>query len=598
MINNVTLAERLSGMVAHSLRDGDVSTCGRMVTHKGMARGERRLCRTCVRLNPAMRALSDRERKTARDAALRASVDVSAMGESADISWEYELSEGELAATLAKIEKINARAAKRGIPGALNVEWREEIKREKNDIGIEIERVVFPTKITGIAPKFNDWIFIATLDFDQHAGLIVRTYPGQEGIDRASMREGWCDHCQTDRYRRSTYVMRNTRTGEQIQVGSTCIKDFTGWTALPVSFDSMRKDMEELEGGYGHGGGYDPSVRTVLAVAWACITARGWVPKSAYEGQPTAYLVRDVINPPKPDSRNGDYIAELRAIMAESDGMYERADMVRAFILSDAFVANSEFSINLKSIAGAERVSGRNFAMLCYAPQAWAKHNEKTFVKEREAKPVSQWIGEIGERWELSLTIKATKFIESQYGCTTLHIMEDASGNVFKWFASNADYTDEIGGEAIRFNVGIKAHQEYKGSHDTLLTRVREIESAETESKMVKGAPIKVRSEIKATDLGELSTSDVYLFGTAYYRIRIQKGTAYAVKHTADGWQYAEGMVKNLTAFHKLSASEAAFFGQSHGQCVYCSKALTDERSMAVGYGKDCAASHGLPWGE
>jgi len=33
------------------------------------------------------------------------------------------------------------------------------------------------------------------------------------------------------------------------------------------------------------------------------------------------------------------------------------------------------------------------------------------------------------------------------------------------------------------------------------------------------------------------------------------------------------------------------------GQCCFCMKALTDERSTAVGYGKICAGHYGLPWG-
>lgn len=34
------------------------------------------------------------------------------------------------------------------------------------------------------------------------------------------------------------------------------------------------------------------------------------------------------------------------------------------------------------------------------------------------------------------------------------------------------------------------------------------------------------------------------------------------------------------------------------GRCCYCNRALEDERSKAAGYGKDCAAHWGLPWGK
>ena len=38
--------------------------------------------------------------------------------------------------------------------------------------------------------------------------------------------------------------------------------------------------------------------------------------------------------------------------------------------------------------------------------------------------------------------------------------------------------------------------------------------------------------------------------------------------------------------------------GKRTGVCCFCAQALTDERSVAVGYGPICAAKYGLPWGE
>ena len=69
----------------------------------------------------------------------------------------------------------------------------------------------------------------------------------------------------------------------------------------------------------------------------------------------------------------------------------------------------------------------------------------------------------------------------------------------------------------------------------------------------------------------------------------------------ADGgmeWVYAPGVVPTLTAAHRITAEQAAHLGQITGRCVFCSRTLTDERSIAVGYGPVCADHHGLPWGE
>ncbi len=44
-------------------------------------------------------------------------------------------------------------------------------------------------------------------------------------------------------------------------------------------------------------------------------------------------------------------------------------------------------------------------------------------------------------------------------------------------------------------------------------------------------------------------------------------------------------------------AEFAAEKGKEGGCCIFCRKALTDERSLAVGYGETCAGHYGLEWG-
>lgn len=591
---NITPGTRLHGTVLHVITKGrafNVSACGRVVIPgKGDAT---RVCRTCVRVSDDGFKLDASMRKAAREIRMQESVRNSTQEMKEEtLSWEFQLNAYELEMTKAKIEKINTRCAKRGIPGGLNVEYREEMRKEKNSLGVEIEYSVFMVKITGVAPILPDWEFMATLDYDQHAGLVVRAYPGMPAVNRENLRPEWCDHCQTTRYRKSTYVMRNKVTGEEIQVGSACIKDFTGWTALPYTADRMNSDVSEFSGGFG--GPRDVTTLTALAVSWACVTEYGFVRSN--EPKATKGLVLDVIDPPKPSKGNADYLAELKEIAKHSEEMYSRAEELRAWILSDEFSGNSEYVLNLKSIARAERVSFRNIGILASAPQAWARFLEKTFIKEKESGPVSEWVGEIGERWEFSLTFKAVRYIESMYGRTALHTFVDEKGNVFKWFASNADFgghEDEI----FHITGGIKAHKEFKGARETHITRVKEIDSEIVESKMIKAAPVKARYEMRVGDV-TIDMNGVYFFRGTYYKVRTTKGIAYAVKHTDNGWEYMSAAIHMLRNDMAVTAEEAARFGKTHAHCVFCVRPLTDERSLTVGYGPDCAANRDLPWGE
>lgn len=44
-------------------------------------------------------------------------------------------------------------------------------------------------------------------------------------------------------------------------------------------------------------------------------------------------------------------------------------------------------------------------------------------------------------------------------------------------------------------------------------------------------------------------------------------------------------------------AGVAGASGRLTGRCAFCRLGLTDERSAAAGYGRDCARNYGLPWG-
>jgi hypothetical protein len=61
-------------------------------------------------------------------------------------------------------------------------------------------------------------------------------------------------------------------------------------------------------------------------------------------------------------------------------------------------------------------------------------------------------------------------------------------------------------------------------------------------------------------------------------------------------WNYAKGIMAGVTADHRLTAEQASVFGKTHAFCVFCARDLTDQRSLAVGYGPTCADNYDLPY--
>jgi hypothetical protein len=410
----------------------------------------------------------------------------------------------QLANTLAKIEKINDRAAKKGLSGRLDLKVTEVEVKSKDDLGFEVVEILYDVEFSGEAPKHNGWTFLATLDWDENAGLIVRTAPGVHSVDRDSLREGACDHCKKERMRRETFLVKNEETGEEKQIGRSCIKDFLGWET-GISWPSTPADDDEEKEFYGFGGGdRDYSTETVLAYAWACVKSFGFVRSQDYHATPTVQLVRNAINPGK-GRRDKEFAEAMRPLAAEAKG---KAAEIRAFILSDDFSGTSEYVLNLKAIAKAGHVSSRNFGILVSAPQAWARFNEQTLIRKARSEKPSEWIGTApdkdkgikGSRITFTGMVESIRYIDGLYGSTTLYqVRDELSGVIVKWFASN-NALGENTGVRVTFRGTVKEHDEYKGIKSTVLTRCTLVETAVPEPKAYEiDAPKKPRTSRKKT---------------------------------------------------------------------------------------------------
>ena len=88
----------------------------------------------------------------------------------------------------------------------------------------------------------------------------------------------------------------------------------------------------------------------------------------------------------------------------------------------------------------------------------------------------SKWVGEIGDRIELSLHIDRSfegkfQLCEWKSVSSYMYLMHDADGNIYKW--STSCYYKE--GDDIHVRGTIKDHAEFRGVKQTVLTRLREV---------------------------------------------------------------------------------------------------------------------------
>lgn len=107
--------------------------------------------------------------------------------------------------------------------------------------------------------------------------------------------------------------------------------------------------------------------------------------------------------------------------------------------------------------------------------------------------------------------------------------------------------------------------------------------------------------------VGTVGTQDppegVHYYSGVYHKVQVAKngsGRKYAKlwNDVTHEWEYVgrRGLAR-LSTETLLTAEQAAQWGHLYSRCVFCGRDLTDERSIAAGYGEICADYHGLPWG-
>lgn len=132
------------------------------------------------------------------------------------------------------------------------------------------------------------------------------------------------------------------------------------------------------------------------------------------------------------------------------------------------------------------------------------------------------------------------------------------------------------------------------------LTEKQEAAARKMHAKMMAKGPVATKGPALEVDGIFAKGDDVYKVQwnkdhTNLYAKRLVEDVATAKGFT---WEYVgKGPLYTLTEDDRLTAEKAKALGALYGVCVFCSATLTDEPSIAAGYGPICASNNGLPWG-
>ena len=84
----------------------------------------------------------------------------------------------------------------------------------------------------------------------------------------------------------------------------------------------------------------------------------------------------------------------------------------------------------------------------------------------------SVFVGEVGQKLELELTVMKAVALDGYYGPSTMHIMEDDEQNVYIWTTAAKSWSE---GTTHHIRGTVKDHKTYKNVKQTVLTRCTEV---------------------------------------------------------------------------------------------------------------------------
>jgi hypothetical protein len=418
--------------------------------------------------------------------------------------------------------------AHKRIPGGRTLEIKSEADFKRAEAtGRLIFRRFHMVTVSGQKPRLAGWEFAATLQHladEQGNDLnMLRTVPGFKGDLPEKFRTAspfHCDHCHREiRSRKETFVLRH-EGGDFKQVGRNCTQDFLGGkdphaVAMYAEYLlRMETACSEEGGGFGSHETDSVTMSVFLAHVAAVIRIDGWLSRGKArlnEMGPaaTADLVGSIFAPPPRDSElYAKWKAFVEAHQPEARDIelatkaltYAREDLSEKAERSDyehnLFVAMSQPTVSFK-------LMGIAASLVPY----YLREVERQAVREAEMKRngASVYFGEVGKRQDFYVTVTRIIPYENRFGTSFIHKFTTREGNVATWFASVNPELEP--GTEYRITATVKAHEEFKGVKQTVLTRCTvyteqgradaEAKDAKKAAKLAKAAAPQVGGETK-----------------------------------------------------------------------------------------------------
>lgn len=324
--------------------------------------------------------------------------------------------------------------------------------------------------------RLGDWVVVGRLEAVE-AGNLAFAPTRDERDARAVMAMAdcpiGCEHCNTTRGRKESYVLRDAVSGQYKQVGTSCLEDFTGIDPgaalfLATMYEVVRLADSELDSfGASRRVNAVPTLEYLADVSFL-VARQGFVSSTKARELGLVPTYADALE--LPQLLEGDL--ELRRLYeAERKRHQQRAEEIRQWAVgregADTFERNLRLLLQSQALAR----ENKHLALAAAAVPMYEHHQARL---AQAARP-SRHVGAVGGMLDTVLRIERIVPVQGMYRQQHMVLLRDQEGNRLKWIASNCpqDILDAEPGAAFEASLKVKAHADYQGVEQTAVTHLK-----------------------------------------------------------------------------------------------------------------------------
>lgn len=358
-----------------------------------------------------------------------------------------------------------------------------------NEIGDEYKEVTYDghkynlrfIKVEGYCEYIlNGWELIAKLEHTSGGNIVTKV--GEMDIPKEYYTiSPRCDHCNSNRERKVTFIVRNKKSGEFKQVGRQCLRDYTGISLESALFLASIENIFKKYSNFDFSGiktKYYFETKELLYYIAATIKTHGYVKKDGINISTSEmaiiYFCADnnqlpLINCGRSVQLKAENNIELGIFNPNSQDVVQLVEDAIQWIKS--IKADNDYLHNLQVVVNMEYVDMKRVGILASLIPTYQRMLKEK--EEKNSRNTSQFVGNVGDKIEF--TIKDAKILtsfEGTFGVTYIYQFTDDNDNIYIWKTSK--YLDDL--EIIintTLRATIKEHNTFKGEKQTVLTRCK-----------------------------------------------------------------------------------------------------------------------------